>query len=108
MIVSPIYNFSIPAALKAWVDQVCRARLTFVYGPDGPKGLLDGRKAYLVMTSGGTAVDSSIDFATGYLRHVLGFIGIADVASIAADRLMMDGGSKLAAARDRITQLTTV
>jgi FMN-dependent NADH-azoreductase len=72
----PIYNFGIPAALKAWVDLVARARVTFRYTEQGPVGLLTGKRAYLAVASGGTPVGSAIDFATGYLRHVLGFLGI--------------------------------
>ena len=86
----PIYNFGPPAALKAWIDQVARARVTFRYSENGPVGLLEGKKAYLVVASGGTATDSAVDFATPYLRHVLGFIGIEDVTLIAADRQMVD------------------
>ena len=87
----PIYNFGIPAALKAWVDMVARARLTFRYTENGPVGLLKGKRVYLVVASGGTAVGSEIDFATGYLRHMLGFLGIDDVHIVAADRLMARG-----------------
>ena len=68
-----------------------RARLTFRYTENGPAGLLRGKRAYLVVASGGTAVGSEIDFVTGYLRHVLGFMGIDDVQIVAADRLMPRG-----------------
>ena len=88
---APIYNFGIPAALKAWVDMVARARVTFRYTEQGPVGLLEGKRAILVMASGGTPVGSGIDFASGYLRHVLGFIGIHEVDVIAADRAMVSG-----------------
>jgi FMN-dependent NADH-azoreductase len=87
----PVYNFAIPAALKAWVDLIARARRTFRYTETGPEGLLKGKKAYLVVASGGVPVGSDYDFATGYLRHVLGFVGITDVSIIAADQQMMDG-----------------
>ena len=87
----PIYNFGIPAALKAWVDMVARARLTFRYTENGPVGLLKGKRAYLTVASGGTTVGSEMDFATGYLRHVLGFLGIDDMHTVAADRLMARG-----------------
>ncbi|MGH6653385.1 MAG: FMN-dependent NADH-azoreductase [Sphingopyxis sp.] len=87
----PVYNFAIPAALKAWVDLIARARRTFRYTETGPEGLLKGKKAYLVVASGGVPVGSDYDFATGYLRHVLGFVGITDVSIIAADRQMQDG-----------------
>ncbi|MCM3419935.1 FMN-dependent NADH-azoreductase [Sphingopyxis alaskensis] len=89
----PVYNFAIPAALKAWVDLIARARRTFRYTEAGPEGLLKGKKAWLVVASGGVPVGSDHDFATGYLRHVLGFVGITDVTIIAADQQMMDGGA---------------
>ena len=92
---APIYNFGIPAALKAYIDLICRARETFAYTENGPKGLLEGKKAYVVMASGGTEVGSDIDFASGYIRHVLGFIGITDVTFFSADQLMMAGEEKV-------------
>jgi FMN-dependent NADH-azoreductase len=94
---APIYNFSVPAALKAWIDLVARARETFRYTENGPEGLLKDKKAYVIVASGGTKVGSEIDFASNYLRHVLGFIGISDVAFVAADQLMMDPAKREAA-----------
>jgi FMN-dependent NADH-azoreductase len=82
----PVYNFSIPAVLKAWVDMIARARRTFRYTDAGPEGLLKGKTAWLVVASGGTPVESGIDFATPYLKHVLGFVGIADVRVVDATR----------------------
>jgi len=102
---SPVYNFSIPAALKAWIDMISRARLTFRYTPEGPEGLLKGKKAYIVIASGGVAVDSSVDFATPYLRHALGFVGITDIEVIAAERLNVSAEESLDAARARIAEL---
>lgn len=99
---TPIYNFGIPASLKAWVDMVARAGKTFRYTDTGPVGLLEGKKAYVAIASGGTEVGSAIDFASGYLKHVLGFIGIQDVEFFAADQLMMHGEEKVAAARTAI------
>ena len=99
---TPIYNFAVPAALKAWIDMVARARLTFRYTDNGPVGLLAGKKAYVVVTSGGVPVDSAIDFATPYLRHALGFIGIDDVEVIAADRLNSRAGDSIDQARRAI------
>lgn len=102
----PIYNFGIPASLKAWVDMVARARLTFRYTENGPVGLLGGKRAYLAVASGGTAVGSAIDFATGYLRHLLGFLGIEDVEIVAADRLIPRGEDEaLAGAEQQIASL---
>lgn len=86
----PVYNFAIPASLKAWVDLIARARRTFRYTETGPEGLLKGKKAFLVVASGGVPVGSDYDFATGYLRHVLGFVGITDVTIIEAGQQMMD------------------
>lgn len=94
----PIYNFGVPAALKAWFDLVARARETFRYTDGGPVGLLNGKKATVLVASGGTGSGSEIDFATPWLRHALGFIGILDVTVIAADRLMVDP-SRLEAAQ---------
>ncbi|MEM8750350.1 MAG: NAD(P)H-dependent oxidoreductase [Pseudomonadota bacterium] len=98
----PIYNFGVPAVLKAWIDQIARANVTFQYTPDGPVGLLEGKKAYLVITSGGTEADSAIDFASGYMRHVLGFVGITDVTMITADQLMVREAESLESANRMI------
>jgi len=104
----PIYNFSIPAALKAWIDMIARARLTFAYTDNGPKGLLEGKKAYLVLATGGVTVDSDMDFATPYLRHALAFIGITDVEVIAADKLNSQAEESMDSARARIANLIHV
>ncbi|MGB5336378.1 MAG: NAD(P)H-dependent oxidoreductase [Woeseiaceae bacterium] len=101
----PMYNFNIPASLKAWVDMIARARLTFRYTEDGPKGLLEGKKAYIVVATGGVPVGSPVDFATPYLKHVLGFIGIDDVEVIAADRLNSQADEAMDAARARIAEM---
>jgi len=90
IIAAPIYNFGIPASLKAWIDQVGRARRTFQYTANGPVGLLKNKRAVIVTASGGTRAGSEIDFATGYLRHFLGFIGVTDVSLVAADGQMID------------------
>lgn len=82
---TPIYNFGVPAAVKAWIDMITRAKEAFRYGADGPEGLLTGKKAYVVVTSGGTKADSEIDFASPYLRHVLGFVGITDIQLFGSD-----------------------
>ncbi len=98
----PIYNFSVPAALKAYIDLVARAGLTFTYSSEGPKGLLRDRKTYIVITSGGTPVGSEIDYTSGYLKHFLSFLGIQDVEIIAADSLSRTGSEKLSQVRQQI------
>jgi len=102
---TPIYNFSVPAAVKAWIDMIARARETFRYTENGPEGLLQGKKAIIVITSGGTPVGSEIDYATNYLRHVMGFIGITDVTVVDAGRLNFEGEKKVASAAAEIDQI---
>ncbi|WP_271951444.1 FMN-dependent NADH-azoreductase [Ruegeria faecimaris] len=101
----PIYNFSVPAAFKAWIDLIARVGVTFSYSESGPKGLLDGKRAVLAVASGGTAVGSDVDFATTYAKHVLGFIGIHDVEIVAADQLALDAEGSLSNARNAVSQL---
>ena len=101
----PIYNFGVPAAFKAWVDQVARAGVTFRYTEAGPRGLLEGKRAILAVASGGTEAGSAIDFATGYVRHVLSFIGITDVTVVAADRIMIDAEATMKSAGDQVAAL---
>ena len=101
----PLYNFGIPAALKAWIDLIARARLTFRYSETGPVGLLTGKKAYVLMASGGSPIGSDIDFASPYLRHVLAFIGITDVQFINAERGMVRGDAARESALAQIQQL---
>lgn len=102
---TPIYNFGIPATLKAWVDMIARARKTFHYTANGPEGLMTGKKAYILIASGGTEVGSEIDFASGYLRHILAFIGITDVTIVSADQQMMKGEAAISGAHDVIATL---
>jgi FMN-dependent NADH-azoreductase len=105
VIATPIYNFSVPASLKAWIDQIARALLTFRYTEQGPQGLLAGKKVYILTATGGTEVGSAIDFATPWLKFVLGFLGITDIEVIAADRGMMRGDAAGKAAVERIDQV---
>jgi len=102
---TPIYNFGVPATLKAWIDQIARARLTFRYTENGPQGLLSGKKAYILAATGGTEVGSAIDFATPWLKCVLGFLGITDVEVIAADRGMLRGDAARQNAAERVAQV---
>lgn len=105
LIGTPIYNFSIPAALKAWIDMIARARLTFRYTENGPEGLLQGKKAYVVISSGGVAVGSNYDFASPYLRQALAFVGITDIEFVAAEQLNSNFDESIDAARVRIGEL---
>jgi FMN-dependent NADH-azoreductase len=105
VITTPIYNFGVPAALKAWIDQVARAGRTFRYTDSGPVGLLKHKRAIVIVASGGTRLDSDIDFATPYLKHVLGFIGIHDVSFIAADALVQAADEVIARAQSNAVEL---
>ncbi len=87
---APIYNFNIPAVLKAWIDKVVRARVTFRYGENGPEGLLKDKKAYVMMASGGVPIGSAMDFASPYIRYILGFVGIHEVEFISAAEVKDD------------------
>ena len=101
----PIYNFGVPASLKAWIDLVARAGVTFRYTPEGPVGLLEGKRAIVAVASGGTEANSDIDFATPYMKHVLGFIGITDVKFVFHDRAMADADAAAARADAGIAAL---
>lgn len=101
----PVYNFGVPAALKAWIDHIARRGVTFRYTEAGPEGLLTGKRAIVAMASGGTKAGSEIDFATGYMRHILEFIGITDVTVVTADRMMIDAEATLRSADEQVAAL---
>jgi FMN-dependent NADH-azoreductase len=89
---APMYNFSIPSTLKAWIDHIARANVTFKYDEKGPKGLVEGKKAYLAVTSGGIYSEGAMkpyDFGTPYLQMVLGFLGITDISVVRAEGTSM-------------------
>jgi FMN-dependent NADH-azoreductase len=79
---APIYNFSLPASLKAWIDMIARAGLTFKYTESGSEGLLLAKKVYILLASGGVEIGSIHDFSSNYLKHVLSFLGLTDVLII--------------------------
>jgi FMN-dependent NADH-azoreductase len=83
-----MHNFSIPSVLKLWIDQVVRVGRTFSYGAEGPKGLLSGKKAFILTATGAVyqagSPYASYNFIDPYLSTVLGFIGITDLTFITA------------------------
>jgi FMN-dependent NADH-azoreductase len=89
---TPMYNFAVPAVLKAWIDHVVRAGKTFRYGDSGPEGLAAGRKVIVAVASGGSYDAASgleaYNYEIPYLRHILGFIGITDVKFVQAGGTM--------------------
>lgn len=101
----PVYNFGVPAALKAWIDQIARVHRTFRYTSDGPLGLLNGKRAVVVIASGGTPLGAPFDFASGYLRHMLGFLGITDVEFIDAGAPVATAGERAGAQIESLTMV---
>jgi len=101
----PVYNFNLPSQLKTWLDQMARAGETFHYTEAGPAGLVSGTRAIIAYTSGGTRFGSDIDFASTYLRHMLGFFGITDVQFVASDQVAIDAEASLNAANEGIANL---
>ena len=107
IISTPIYNFGPPATLKAWSDLAARVKSTFKYSSDGKQiGLLDSKKVYLVITSGGTKIDSKDDFLTPWLRHVLNFFGIKNIKVISADQMSIDYKGSIRKAEKEIDKIT--
>ncbi len=102
---APMYNFSVPASLKAWIDLVARVGVTFRYTESGPEGLVTGKRVIVAMASGGVPAGAPVDFNTPYLKSVLGFLGMTDVTVISADALAKDPQGTMARAHRQIDTL---
>ena len=89
VIALPMYNFSVPSMLKAWVDHIARAGVTFKYTENGAVGLLEDKKVYLVATMGGMHEAGVSDFLRPFMKQIMAFIGLNDVQFITADGLNM-------------------
>jgi len=95
----PFINFGIPSTLKAWLDTVNRAGITFTYAAEGPKGLLTGKKVYIALSSGGIYSEGPMqgyDHAVPYLKSFLSFIGLTDISVVRAEGTSMPGIQELA------------
>lgn len=101
----PMYNFSVSAQFKNWIDAIVRARVTFRYTEHGPEGLLTGKKVYAVMTRGGKHRGTPADSQTPYLQTVLGFVGLKDVEFIYAEGLAMGPDAEAAALETARTEI---
>jgi FMN-dependent NADH-azoreductase len=101
----PVYNFAAPAQLKTWFDQMARAGETFRYSETGPVGLVQNTRAIIAYSSNGTRMGSDIDFASNYVRHMLGFFGITDVQIVASDHYAIDAESSMKAAQEGVSQI---
>ena len=109
---APMYNFTIPSQLKSWIDRIAQAGRTFRYTENGPVGLAVGKKAYIASARGGVYSTSdamtALDHQESYLKTVLGFMGVTDVAIIRAEGVGMgpDGRDRaLSAAAAAIADL---
>ncbi|HEX5127403.1 MAG TPA: FMN-dependent NADH-azoreductase [Rhodocyclaceae bacterium] len=85
----PMYNFGVPVQLKAWIDAISRAKVTFQYTAKGPEGLLTGKKVYVALARGGLYRDTAADSQVPYLKTILGFLGMKDVQFVYAEGLAM-------------------
>lgn len=92
----PMYNFTVPSMLKAWIDHIARAGVTFAYTEQGPKGLLTNKKVYLVAAMGGLHDTAATDFLRPYMTLIMGFIGLGDVEIITAGGLNMGEEPRIA------------
>jgi FMN-dependent NADH-azoreductase len=91
---APLYNFGIPSTLKAWIDHIARAGITFRYTANGPEGLITGKKVYVAMSSGGIYSEGPLagyDFVAPYLKALLGFLGMTDVTVVRAEGMGIPG-----------------
>jgi FMN-dependent NADH-azoreductase len=110
---APMYNFSIPSQLKAWIDRIAVAGKTFRYTESGPQGLANGKRVVVVSSRGGvysTGPAAALDFQENYLRSVLGFLGITDIEFVRAEGVNMSAEHKtnaVAAAHITIGQLAS-
>ena len=107
IISAPIYNYGPPATLKAWSDLAARVGETFRFKPNGRReGLLKNKKAYLVITSGGTKLNSSEDFLTPWLKFILNFFGIEKIDVICADQMALDYDKSIKDAEKQIENIS--
>tara|TARA_Y100000992_G_scaffold298735_1_gene264398 strand:+ start:666 stop:1247 length:582 start_codon:yes stop_codon:yes gene_type:complete len=107
IISAPIYNYGPPATLKAWSDLAARIGETFKFKPNGRReGLLKNKKAYLVITSGGTKLNSKEDFLTPWLKFILNFFGIEEVKVISADQMALNYEKSMREAEKQIENIT--
>jgi len=107
IISAPIYNYGPPATLKAWADFAARVGETFRFKPDGRReGLLSNKRAFLVITSGGTKLNSNEDFLTPWLKFILNFFGIEKVDVVSADQMALDYEKSIKDAEAQIENIT--
>lgn len=89
VVAAPMYNFGVPSTLKAWIDYVARAGVTFRYTSQGPEGLLTGKTLYVVTTRGGVHRDQRTDTEVPHLHTYFQFLGFTDIRTLYAEGLNM-------------------
>lgn len=98
---APLYNFSIPTQLKAWIDRIAQPGRTFQYTANGPEGLVKGKTVFIASTRGGVYSTSefgqAMEHQESYLKVVLGFFGVTDIRIVRAEGLAMGDAAKAAA-----------
>ncbi|TJZ73325.1 FMN-dependent NADH-azoreductase [Chitiniphilus eburneus] len=110
---APMYNFSVPSQLKAWIDRIAQAGRTFKYTETGPVGLAGGKTVIVASSRGGvysaTEALRALDHQEAYLKTVFGFMGITDVRFVRAEGVNLGEAKKaeaLAAAEKDIAVVT--
>ena len=107
----PMYNFTLPSQLKAWVDRLIVPGTTFKYGANGPEGLVSDKRVILAISRGGMygkdAAFASAEHAESFLRHTLGFIGVKNIQTVVAEGLSVPSAKEaaIASAREAVQQL---
>jgi FMN-dependent NADH-azoreductase len=95
---APMYNFSVPTQLKAWIDRIAQAGRTFTYTEKGPKGLAGGKTVIIASSRGGMYSTNpalvGLDHQESYLKTVFGFVGITDVRFVRAEGVAMGDAAK--------------
>ena len=109
---APMYNFSVPSTLKAWIDRIVLPRRTFAYGADGPQGLVQNKRVIIASTRGGQLVgqpyETAIDHQEAYLRAVLNFIGVTDITFVRAESLGFGPEARAASMDAALRQAATL
>ena len=106
---APMYNFSVPTQLKAWIDRVAQAGRTFKYGPDGAVGLATGKRVFIASSRGGLYAgkpfEQALDHQEAYLRAILGFMGMTDVTVVRVEGVAMGPEAKARATEAALAQI---
>ncbi|MDX3905371.1 MAG: FMN-dependent NADH-azoreductase [Pigmentiphaga sp.] len=105
---APMYNFSVPSQLKAWIDRVAQAGKTFRYTANGPEGLAGGKKVVIVSSRGGkyagTSIETLLDHQESYLRALFGFFGITDISVLRAEGVALGAEARAEAVAEALAQ----